>query len=129
MHHPHVMSAIGVVLPPSDLVSLTGVVIPDADYYAGDADSASGSGGVIRPGDYVQGPAVVCEYLSAGSLQSCISSGAEWLKSDMAKVKVMLDTARVSRVVCSGLHGSWLLLPMEHATDPQSLHFANRHSL
>jgi hypothetical protein len=91
------MSAIGVVLPLSGLVSLTGVVTPDADYYAGAADSAAGPGG-IRPGDSVQGPAVVCEYLSAGSLQSCISSGADWLKSGMAKVKVMLDTARVSSV-------------------------------
>ncbi|KAF6257503.1 kinase-like domain-containing protein [Scenedesmus sp. NREL 46B-D3] len=84
MHHPHVMSAIGVVLPPSGAMG-------DADD-TGDADSA-GPGG-IRPGGCVQGPAVVCEYLSAGSLQSCINTGAEWLRSDMAKVKVMLDTAR-----------------------------------
>jgi hypothetical protein len=87
------MSAIGVVLPPSGVISLSGVVTDDGDYCMG-AESA-GPGG-IRPGDYVQGPAVVCEYLSAGSLQSCINSGAEWLKSGMAKVKVMLDTARVS---------------------------------
>jgi serine/threonine protein kinase len=93
MRHPHVMSAIGVVLPPSGIISLTGVVIDDA----GDAAGAESAGpGGIRPGDYVQGPAVVCEYLSAGSLQGCINSGAEWLKSGMAKVKVMLDTARVS---------------------------------
>ncbi|WIA09456.1 hypothetical protein OEZ85_008857 [Tetradesmus obliquus] len=93
MRHPHVMSAIGVVLPPSDIVSLTGVVIGGRDDAAA-ADSAAAGPGGIRPGDAVQGPAVVCEYLSAGSLQSCISSGAEWLKSGMAKVKVLLDTAR-----------------------------------
>jgi serine/threonine protein kinase len=36
----------------------------------------------------------VCEYLAAGSLRAAISHDAQWLKQPLAKVKVLLDTAR-----------------------------------
>ena len=42
----------------------------------------------------VRPPALVCEYLAAGSLRAAISHDAPWLKQPLAKVKVLLDTAR-----------------------------------
>lgn len=45
-------------------------------------------------------PAVVTEYLAAGSLRSAISNKADWLRSNMAKVKLLLDTARVRQMQC-----------------------------
>jgi hypothetical protein len=43
----------------------------------------------------VRPPALVCEYLANGSLRSAINAAAEWLAAPQAKVKLMLDTARV----------------------------------
>jgi serine/threonine protein kinase len=40
-------------------------------------------------------PALVTEYLAGGSLRAALSRGAEWLLgAPLAKVKVLLDTAR-----------------------------------
>jgi hypothetical protein len=38
----------------------------------------------------------VCEYLAAGSLRAAISRKADFLKSDSIRIKLALDTARVS---------------------------------
>ncbi len=40
-------------------------------------------------------PAIVTEYMAAGSLRAALNRKADWLNSSMAKVKVMLDAARV----------------------------------
>ncbi len=45
--------------------------------------------GVIRP------PALVTEYLGAGSLRTALSRGADFLRSDVVRVKLALDAARV----------------------------------
>eukprot|EP00882_Tetradesmus_deserticola_P016061 GHRQ01017133.1.p1 GENE.GHRQ01017133.1~~GHRQ01017133.1.p1 ORF type:complete len:500 (+),score=232.61 GHRQ01017133.1:124-1500(+) len=41
-------------------------------------------------------PAIVTEFLSLGSLHVAINNRAEWLRSSMARAKLLLDTARVS---------------------------------
>jgi hypothetical protein len=53
-------------------------------------------GEVLHP----SAPAIVTEYMPAGSLRSAISKQADWLNSSMAKVKMLVDTARVSAVSC-----------------------------
>lgn len=64
---------------------------------AGAAGPGQGSEGRHPPA-----PAIVTEYMAAGSLRVALSRKADWLSSGMAKVKVMLDAARV-RVVGLGI--------------------------
>jgi hypothetical protein len=75
-----------------------------------DRHGAPHGGPVIRP------PALVCEYLAHGSLRSAINAAAEWLAAPQAKVKLMLDTARVGclgqgaggrRVAARSHRGGW----------------------
>lgn len=92
MRHPNIVAVYGVVLPPTEAFL---------------QEPAGGSSGPDRPGwgpdkkgACISGPAMVCEYMSAGSLQSAIRSGADWLKNRMVKAKIMLDTGRVSLQRC-----------------------------
>lgn len=48
------------------------------------------------PSNQIRPPALVCEYLAAGSLRAAISRKADFLKSDSIRIKLALDTARVS---------------------------------
>lgn len=93
LHHPNIVSVFGVVLPPRDMVSLSLQFDGGSE---GDEGCSWQLGASNTPGDHVCGPAIVCEYMAAGSLQSAIRANADWLKGGMAKTKVMLDTARVS---------------------------------
>jgi hypothetical protein len=43
----------------------------------------------------VRPPALVTEYLGAGSLRGAISRRADFLRSDSVRIKLALDTARV----------------------------------
>ena len=51
------------------------------------------AGGAGRPA--VTPPALVCEYLAGGSLRAAINARADFLASPQARVKLLLDTARV----------------------------------
>jgi len=89
LRHPNVVAVWGVVLPPNLLLAEGGgkdasAGIPDQDQMQGHARGSL----QVRP------PALVCEYLAAGSLRAAISHDAPWLKQPLAKVKVLLDTAR-----------------------------------
>ncbi|GFR45173.1 hypothetical protein Agub_g6561, partial [Astrephomene gubernaculifera] len=44
--------------------------------------------GVIRP------PALVAEYLGAGSLRAALTRGSDFLRSELVRVKLALDAAR-----------------------------------
>eukprot|EP00879_Flechtneria_rotunda_P030968 GHRR01033749.1.p2 GENE.GHRR01033749.1~~GHRR01033749.1.p2 ORF type:complete len:166 (-),score=58.74 GHRR01033749.1:11-508(-) len=94
LHHPNIVAVFGVVLPPKNMVSMTLQVDKDDDDLAS-SESPNGVGS-MRTGKEVSGPAVVTEYLSAGSLHSAIQANADWLKGSMAKVKLLMDAARVS---------------------------------
>lgn len=57
-----------------------------------------------RPGA-VRPPALVTEYLGAGSLRGAVVRKADFLKSNSVRIKLALDTARVSKythkIVCA----------------------------
>lgn len=117
MHHPNIVSVYGVVLPPRDMVSLSVSTGMDWEEAYGSSSGAF-AGASARHGGHVSGPALVCEYMAAGSLQSAIHSGADWLKSGMAKTKVMLDTARVSVQLATGaaVNAGFLQCIQRHCT-------------
>ncbi|KAI8470843.1 MAG: kinase-like domain-containing protein [Monoraphidium minutum] len=93
-----------------NIVWVFGLVLPDAT--AAESAAAGGGGGedgggadaaVLatmmanrfepRPGA-VRPPALVTEYLGAGSLRAAIARRADFLKSDSVRIKLALDTAR-----------------------------------
>lgn len=61
-----------------------------------------GPAGPERP--TVTPPALVCEYLAGGSLRAAINGHAEFLAPPQAKIKLLLDTARVRRAGACGLN-------------------------
>jgi hypothetical protein len=60
--------------------------------------------GSVRP------PALVTEYLAAGSLRSALARKAEFVRSAVVRVKLCLDTARVGGQAGKGVAGGALLL-------------------
>lgn len=105
MRHPNIVSVFGVVLPPRDMVGALSFEVDLPQEGSCDGNDLQKQGWMPDRVGHVSGPAVVCEYLSAGSLQNAIRSGAEWLKGKMAKVKVMLDTAKVSSLCLTASEG------------------------
>ncbi|KAI8472959.1 MAG: kinase-like protein [Monoraphidium minutum] len=80
LRHPNVVAVYGAVLPDGTL--------------AGGGDDAARAPAAHPCAHAVRPPALVVEYLSAGSLRSALDGTAEWLAAPQAKVKLLLDTAR-----------------------------------
>jgi serine/threonine protein kinase len=91
LHHPNIVAVYGFVPPPQDMLGRCSFELPARPPQRTVSASAAGQGGSRE----VCGPAIVSEYMAAGSLHNALNNQAEWLKSSMAKVKVLLDTARV----------------------------------
>jgi serine/threonine protein kinase len=89
LHHPNIVAVYGFVPPPQDMLGRCSFELPARPMRTVSAAAA------CHAAMEVSGPAIVSEYMAAGSLHSALQNQAEWLKSSMAKVKVLLDTARV----------------------------------
>ncbi|WIA07913.1 hypothetical protein OEZ85_007392 [Tetradesmus obliquus] len=90
LHHPNIVAVYGFVPPPQDMLGRCSLELPSRPVQR----SVSASAAAFGSGCEVCGPAIVSEYMAAGSLHSALANQAEWLKSSMARVKVLLDTAR-----------------------------------
>jgi serine/threonine protein kinase len=91
LHHPNIVAVYGFVPPPQDMLGRCSFELPAQPPIRTVSASAASQCGSRE----VCGPAIVSEYMAAGSLHNALQNQAEWLKSSMAKVKVLLDTARV----------------------------------
>lgn len=107
LRHPNIVTVFGVVLPPHELELLYGSNdgcssnggCGSNGSCSSNASSSSDSNCIAslqQRGRPCPAPAVVTEYMAAGSLRHAISSGAEWVQGCMVKVKLLLDTANVS---------------------------------
>ncbi len=57
---------------------------------------SSGTAGCLVPGPgTIRPPALVTEFLAAGSLRSALAHRADFLRSPVVRVKLSLDCARV----------------------------------
>jgi serine/threonine protein kinase len=97
LHHPNIVAVYGFVPPPQDMLGRCSFALPARPLRTVSAAAASHA-----PSCEVAGPAIVSEYMAAGSLHNALHNQAEWLKSSMAKVKVLLDTARVRQLTAPG---------------------------
>ncbi len=93
IHHPNVVTCLGVVLSHelmSDIAAASGAA-------ARSIASITSSSSLGNPMQHPWVPAIVTEYMPAGSLQRVIlSSSPSWLDSAIAKVRVLHDLAVVS---------------------------------
>jgi serine/threonine protein kinase len=97
LHHPNIVAVYGFVPPPQDMLGRCSFELPARPMRTVSAAAALHSSSLE-----VAGPAIVSEYMAAGSLHNALLNQAEWLKSSMAKVKVLLDTARVRQQAMPG---------------------------
>jgi len=124
LHHPNLVTCFGVILSPTDtegeaaeVSSSSSFAQCGADFSERDTAAAVWGGAALRqptassransrgsqlPNSlsgagsvHPSAPAIVTEYMSAGSLRQAISNKAEWLNSNLAKAKLLLDTAKV----------------------------------
>ncbi len=87
LRHPNVVAVFGAVLPEC---ATEGEVDSGPHLSSALFTRGAGAGGPpIRP------PALVCEYLAHGSLRAAINARADFLAAPQAKLKLLLDTARV----------------------------------
>ncbi|GIL42271.1 hypothetical protein Vafri_296 [Volvox africanus] len=95
LRHPNIVWVYGIVLP-SGVREVKAKrerldAVGDIDVVRMTAALAAGMPvvpGVVRP------PALVTEYLGAGSLRAALTRGSDFLRSDMVRVKLALDAAR-----------------------------------
>ncbi|GIL89538.1 hypothetical protein Vretifemale_17370, partial [Volvox reticuliferus] len=95
LRHPNIVWVYGIVLPSGVREVKAKRERLDA---AGDIDvvrmtAALAAGIPVMPG-VIRPPALVTEYLGAGSLRAALTRGSDFLRSDMVRVKLALDAAR-----------------------------------
>ncbi|KAI8475058.1 MAG: kinase-like domain-containing protein [Monoraphidium minutum] len=108
LRHPNIVAVFGVVLPEPFAIEGGGggsgggapQVVMQGRGLGGSGSGDAPAGGApamlrwASAETAARSPGLVCEYLPVGSLRAAIADRPEWLASPLARVKLMLDTAR-----------------------------------